>query len=172
LGWYCLYILLMGINGITEAFAHASADSKQLKRLNYIMIAQSAVFIGAAIVLISALETVGMIFASCISMTIRIATSVWWINTYCRQRGIPSISLRDALPHRLVTMILVVSFVATYLSSNFFCSYTSCAENYGFSMQKQLMHIGVGGAFGVASLASCYLFERDLLMALIGRRRS
>lgn len=173
MGWYCLYILLMGINGISEAFAHASADKRQLKFFNYIMIGQSAVFLTAAVALITKFETVGMIFASCINMLIRILTSFWWINRfYSSSSGEASaIKLRDWLPHHFVCGTLLISFAVTYASSRFFCANSECALMNGFQLIPQALHIGVGGALGLISLAVTYAFEKELLFALIRRSK-
>lgn len=167
----------MGVNGITEAFAHASADSAQLKMFNILMIFQSFIFIGAAIVLIKSFETAGLILANCLSMGLRIALSLWWIRKYFSQKGsilkrVFLVDLRDIVPHKAVMALLVLSFAVTRFSMGYFCSNTECAEMYGFSWTTNLMHIGVGGVCGLLVMGSIAVFERQLIATIIGRGRS
>lgn len=69
LAWYCVYILLVAINGTTEAFVHSVASEHELRLFNFLLIGFSAVFVVSASVFIRipAIATVGLVWANCIS---------------------------------------------------------------------------------------------------------
>lgn len=69
LAWYCVYILLVAVNGTTEAFVHSVAKESELKLFNFLLIGFSAVFVISASIFIRipAIATVGLVWANCIS---------------------------------------------------------------------------------------------------------
>ncbi len=50
---YCLYVLFMAVNGITEAFVHAVSSKEQMKKYNFWMIGFSAAYLLAAYIMLS-----------------------------------------------------------------------------------------------------------------------
>mmetsp|Transcript_10641 Transcript_10641/g.40061 ORF Transcript_10641/g.40061 Transcript_10641/m.40061 type:complete len:534 (-) Transcript_10641:309-1910(-) len=76
LSLYCVYILFLSVNGISEAFVHATSDGDGIRRLNLSMLPMSVVYIIAAAAGIRSLGVVGLLLASVLSMLLRILYSV------------------------------------------------------------------------------------------------
>lgn len=69
LAWYCLYILLVAVNGTTEAFVHSVASESELRTFNILLVAFSAIFVIVAsiFVRVPGVETIGLVWANSIS---------------------------------------------------------------------------------------------------------
>jgi len=67
LSWYCVYVAVIAVNGITEAFVHAVATPEELRRFNYLLIFFSALYLVCATVFVRVIETSGLIFANCVN---------------------------------------------------------------------------------------------------------
>lgn len=72
LAWYCVYILLVAVNGTTEGFVHSVAAESELRLFNFLLIGFSAIFVVSASVFIRipAIATVGLVWANCLSIII------------------------------------------------------------------------------------------------------
>jgi oligosaccharide translocation protein RFT1 len=79
---YCVYILFLAINGITEAFFNATMSEKQLKAHNYRLVIFSAIFLTFTFILVQYFHIYGFILANCINMLIRIIYSSEHISRY------------------------------------------------------------------------------------------
>ncbi|KAK0084300.1 hypothetical protein PV325_007295 [Microctonus aethiopoides] len=77
---HCLAVLLLGINGVTECYTNATADSKHINKSNFIMIYQSIAFLLASYIFAMWLGPVGFIFGNCVNMSLRIYHSITFIN--------------------------------------------------------------------------------------------
>lgn len=88
LAMYCFYVLLMSINGITEAFVHAVSHPSQLRRSNLWMVVFSCIYLSVAILCIRVLGfgTASLVIANCINMVARIIYSTNFINDYFRKQ--------------------------------------------------------------------------------------
>ena len=71
LQWYCLYVLIIAINGMTECFMFAAMSKEDVDSYNYKMMAFSVVFLGASWYL-TVLGSVGFVIANCLNMLLRI----------------------------------------------------------------------------------------------------
>ncbi|TPX56644.1 hypothetical protein PhCBS80983_g04360 [Powellomyces hirtus] len=71
---YCLYVPLMGINGITEGFVQGVGDSGAIRKQSYWMVACSAVFVAVAFVTMKVFDLgpSGLILANMANMVMRI----------------------------------------------------------------------------------------------------
>jgi oligosaccharide translocation protein RFT1 len=75
LALYCVYVLVMALNGTTEAYVHSSSSATQLQAQNKWLLLFSAVNLLAGIVLQSRLGALGIVLANCTTMSLRIAYS-------------------------------------------------------------------------------------------------
>eukprot|EP00727_Mastigamoeba_balamuthi_P006950 m51a1_g2876 putative protein rft1 homolog (517) ;mRNA; r:382949-385095 len=89
LSWFCLYILLVAVNGTAESFVRSSVPEKDLKTFNWSMIPLSVVYVGLANVLlrIPGVGTLGLIWANCANMLLRIALSFVLTRSFFASRG-------------------------------------------------------------------------------------
>lgn len=65
---FCFFILVMGINGITETFVHAVASEVELRFFNILMIIIAVGYMIVATLLIRVEGTIGLIIANCLSI--------------------------------------------------------------------------------------------------------
>ncbi|XP_029411259.1 protein RFT1 homolog isoform X3 [Nannospalax galili] len=79
---YCLYVLLLAINGVTECFTFAAMSKEEVDRYNFTMLALSSSFLVLSYLLTSWCGSVGFILANCFNMGIRITQSLCFIHHY------------------------------------------------------------------------------------------
>eukprot|EP01120_Amphizonella_sp_Union-15-10_P004850 TRINITY_DN15626_c0_g1_i1.p1 TRINITY_DN15626_c0_g1~~TRINITY_DN15626_c0_g1_i1.p1 ORF type:complete len:551 (+),score=31.78 TRINITY_DN15626_c0_g1_i1:40-1692(+) len=174
LSWYCLYVLFMALNGITEAFVHAVASKKDLTHFNILMIFFSCVYIVASYVLIGWMETSGLVIANCINMGLRIFFSVgymrdffWVVTTKLSRLGEkikPSrvITISKTSPHPYVLILFFLSFAVTSISSN-----RLCCNTFPVSFTGCTIHLLIGAISFVLTSFAVFFMDRDFLRDLI-----
>lgn len=161
-GWYCFYLLVIAINGITEAFVHAVGTQVFLNQFNRWLVVCSGVYLTAAMLLVQH-GVLGMIAANCINMVLRISYSVQfilnWKDTSDPSAKPPVSTIRMLLPKRRVIAFFLLSFVVTKWSE---------LEIYRefVSLQSVGVHILIGGACFVLCIGCVYLEEKELLNGL------
>ncbi|XP_011311401.1 protein RFT1 homolog [Fopius arisanus] len=148
---HCLAVLLLAINGVTECYTNATADSATINKTNIIMIYESIVFLVASYVLTSWLGPVGFIFANCLNMGSRIYHSVVFING--RHAGTNYRPLGGLVPKLFFIVSLTVSAVVTGLSYIIF-----------FPEQK-FVHFVIG-VFMFAIVSLSWIYENRELVQL------
>ena len=62
-----------------QAYVHALASTRQLNRLNTYLVAASVAYCVAVVALLGPFGTVGLIWANCLNMALRIASSAYFI---------------------------------------------------------------------------------------------
>ncbi|KAG8523928.1 Protein RFT1 [Galemys pyrenaicus] len=82
---YCLYVLLLAINGVTECFTFAAMSKEEVDRYNFTMLALSSSFLVLSYLLTRWCGSVGFILANCFNMGIRITQSLFFIHRYYRK---------------------------------------------------------------------------------------
>ncbi|XP_060078997.1 protein RFT1 homolog [Ylistrum balloti] len=153
LRWYCLYVLILAINGITECFYFATMSQTQIDQYNQRMVVFSVIFLGSSLLLTSWFESVGFILANCINMCTRIAHSVFFIHEY--YQGSTYRPLLGLLPSKSLLLSLAISFVITVTSEITFC----CDAGIYY----RLLHIGIGGVCFIAVIGTILLTEAELV---------
>eukprot|EP00795_Rhopilema_esculentum_P014780 gene14780-5886_t len=119
LRWYCVYVLIIAVNGITECFMFALMSKDEVDHYNHYMVAFSLVFLVASLGLTKGFGSVGFILANCINMGLRIIHSNMFIQKYFADSH--QNPLLKALPSRFVSALLLLSFVITAVSESVFC---------------------------------------------------
>ncbi|KAI8848949.1 Rft protein-domain-containing protein [Chytridium lagenaria] len=134
---YCLYVPIMGVNGITEAYLQALADRKTLTRQSYWMGACWVVFVVTAYISINILQlgAIGLVAANCINLLMRIGFA--W--SFVRHK----LSLQNLFPK---SPLFWIGFGLVWMST-FYSN-----QVFGWQTVKQkISHLSVGvAAFGVA----------------------
>ncbi|KAJ0043485.1 hypothetical protein Pint_17189 [Pistacia integerrima] len=116
LKYYCLYIIVLAMNGTSEAFLHAVATEDQIKRSNDSLLVFSVIYIITNVLLIQSAGAVGLILANSINMSLRIIYSAVFIKHYFQDSSL--FSFRRCLPSGWP--ILLFSGVITLLSEKIF----------------------------------------------------
>jgi len=111
---HCLAVLLLGINGVTECYTNATADSATINKSNLIMIYQSIAFLGASYLFAIWFGPVGFILGNCVNMSLRIIHSVIFINK--RHQDTIYRPLRGLVPKPMFSTCLLVAAFVTNLS--------------------------------------------------------
>lgn len=79
---YCIYILFLAVNGITEAFSQATMSVKELEKYKNIISIFALIYLGLFYVLIKSIGIYGIIIANCLNMSARIVTNTYYIHRY------------------------------------------------------------------------------------------
>ena len=123
---HCLAVLLLGINGVTECYTNATADSNTINKNNLIMVYESIAFLGASYIFATWFGPVGFIFGNCVNMGLRIVHSMMFINRRYQETSYqPLIGL---VPKPFFSTSLIVAALVTTCSqvSFFFFNSIKC----------------------------------------------
>lgn len=149
---HCLAVLLLGINGVTECYTNATADSATINKSNLIMVYQSIAFLGASYLFATWFGPVGFIFGNCVNMSLRIIHSAKFINK--RHQDTVYRPLRGLVPKPMFSTCLLVAAFVTNLSHAYF-----------FPAEKAL-HLLIGITMFMVVLVS-WLYENHELIKLV-----
>ncbi|XP_057456987.1 uncharacterized protein LOC130747946 [Lotus japonicus] len=152
LRYYCFYVIVLAMNGTSEAFMHAVATESQLKRSNDSLLVFSLIYIALNVLLIKLSGAVGLIIANSLNMTLRILYSAIFIKNYFK--GSSSFSFCDCLPSGWI--ILLLSGVITLISENVFLD----QDNFWPSF---MIHFSVGLACFCVSAYVIYCREKPFI---------
>ncbi|KAL1494506.1 hypothetical protein ABEB36_010093 [Hypothenemus hampei] len=151
LQFHCFAIILLAINGVTEAYVFAIMNNRQLDRYNYLMVIFSILFLLISYILTNILGPVGFILANCVNMTARILHSLYFIKQkYSDTKYEP---LEGLVPSRNFIIILVLSGLCTKYSEAILLP------------KSMLFHIGVGAIFFLLT-AAIWTSENSSLLKL------
>ncbi|XP_063796762.1 protein RFT1 homolog [Pseudophryne corroboree] len=149
---YCLYVLLLAINGVTECFTFAAMSKEEVDRFNYVMLGLSLSFLCLSYYMTLWLGSIGFILANCFNMGMRITHSLLYIRRYYKES--PYRPLSGLVPSSAVLCVLAVSVAVTGYSEMMLC----CDMGW----PSRLAHIVVGAFCLFLSLAALVLSERKL----------
>ncbi|XP_054451701.1 protein RFT1 homolog [Pteronotus mesoamericanus] len=150
---YCLYVLLLAINGVTECFTFAAMSKEQVDRYNFTMLALSSSFLVLSYLLTRWCGSVGFILANCFNMGIRITQSLCFIHRYYRESPYRPLAGLQLSPVLLGAFAL--SGGVTGVSEVFLC----CEQGW----LARLAHVAVGAFCLGATLGTVLLTETKLI---------
>ncbi|CAF1521779.1 unnamed protein product, partial [Rotaria sordida] len=114
---YCIYILFLAINGITEAFSQATMSIKQLKNYKNLISIFAIIYLGIFYILIKQIGIYGIIIANCLNMSLRITTNLYYFNQYF-----------DSTIQWSRSFQFSYYYILTLVLSSFICYYTEKCE--------------------------------------------
>lgn len=153
LQFHCFAIVLLAINGVTEAYVFATMNNKQLDGYNYLMVIFSVTFLVISFVLTNIFGPVGFILANCVNMTARIIHSLYFIyKKYLETKYTP---LEGLIPSSKFVLILVLSGISTKLSEKYLLP-KSVVLHIGFGAVFFLLTIGVWASENLSVLKTSY----------------
>uniref|UniRef100_A0A4X1VMZ7 Protein RFT1 homolog n=1 Tax=Sus scrofa TaxID=9823 RepID=A0A4X1VMZ7_PIG len=150
---YCLYVLLLAINGVTECFTFAAMSKEEVDRYNFTMLALSSSFLGLSYLLTHWCGSVGFILANCFNMGIRITQSLRFIHRYYQKS--PHRPLASLYLSPVLLGAFALSGGITAVSEVFLC----CEQGW----PARLAHITVGALCLGATLRTVFLTETKLI---------
>ncbi|XP_071485292.1 man(5)GlcNAc(2)-PP-dolichol translocation protein RFT1-like [Diadema antillarum] len=154
LRWFCVYVLLIAINGTTECFVFAAMSRQDVDRYNKKMLGFSVIFLTSSWYLTKSVGSVGFIMANCLNMMARILHSIYFITKY--YSGSPYKPLRGLRPSVFVLITLAFSWLFTTMSEMKYCKKTS-------PWSHRLTHIGIGAVCLLVVMATILLTEKELV---------
>ncbi|KAI3862033.1 hypothetical protein MKW92_016337 [Papaver armeniacum] len=157
LRYYCLYIIVLAMNGTSEAFLHAVASEDQLKRSNNSLVIFSGVYLVLNVSLIRSAGAVGLILANSLNMILRISYSAIFIKRYFQDCS-SEFRFLQCLPSGWI--VLLLSSFVTQISERTFLD----KENFWSTM---LIHLSVGVACFCISSFVIYRQERAFINKII-----
>eukprot|EP00261_Vitis_vinifera_P030480 XP_010665491.1 PREDICTED: protein RFT1 homolog isoform X2 [Vitis vinifera] len=157
LQYYCLYVFLLAVNGTVEAFMYSVATEEQLQRANVLSFIFSMIYLGQNTLLRQSAGAVGLVVANSLTITLRIAYSINFINRYFQ--GSPLFSFLSCLPSGWTYLLL--SGVITRISERKFLD----PENF---RQTFFIHFSIGLTCFCMSSVVIYRRERPLINKIIG----
>jgi hypothetical protein len=117
LSLYCVYVLALAVNGVTEAFATAAADPTRLATASLHLTAIVALGAVLMLKLVPLYGLRAMIAINSLGMLLRSASSLGYIYSLLRAQGLqPSLYLYSALPSSLLTLPFLGACVALGLA--------------------------------------------------------
>ncbi|XP_062092194.1 uncharacterized protein LOC133798039 isoform X1 [Humulus lupulus] len=156
LQYYCLYIIVLAMNGTSEAFLHAVANENQIKRSNDSLLLFSVIYIAMNVLLIRSAGAVGLIIANSFNMILRIMYSGVFIKRFFQDSS--SFSFYKCLPSGWT--VLLFSGLITLASERIFMD----RENF---WQTFAVHLSIGLACFSTSLFVIYQRERPFINKII-----
>ncbi|XP_051874398.1 protein RFT1 homolog isoform X2 [Pristis pectinata] len=150
---YCVYVLLIAVNGVTECFTFAAMSNQEIGRYNLVMLALSLSFLGLSFCLTHWQGAVGFILANCLNMGLRITHSLRYISCYFRpteHRPLRGLQLSAPL-----LLVYLASGIVTVLSQVTLC----CAQGLMF----RSLHVLFGALCLIMILATIFFTEPRLV---------
>ncbi|XP_072437796.1 man(5)GlcNAc(2)-PP-dolichol translocation protein RFT1 isoform X3 [Chiloscyllium punctatum] len=149
---YCVYVLLLAINGVTECFTFAAMSKEEVDRYNFMMLALSLTFLGFSYCLTWWQGGVGFILANCLNMGLRITHSLQYISRYFKHSK--SQPLKGLLIPGPLLLVYLGSGIVTALSQ------ATLSEQ---CLMSQLVHVLLGALCFSITLVTIFFTEPRLV---------
>jgi oligosaccharide translocation protein RFT1 len=156
LRWYCAYVLLTAMNGVTEGFKNATMSDSQVNRFSRMMVLFTVVSISSSWLLTLRYGSVGLIWSNCINMALRVVHSFYYIRRFfCGCNYSPHTAL---LPCCSILMAFLAAWFITMLSEKWLC----CSLSWYFTV----LHVGIGGLCLLMIAITVYTFDKQFVLVL------
>ena len=142
---YCVYLLFLAINGISEAFSQATMSIRQLEHYKNFISIFALFYLLIFFVLIRWIGIYGIIVANCVNMSARIAVNSYYIHGY----------------FRAFQWSKAYSFAPSYLFLLSACSLI-CYFSESW-LHNSLLHFGLGVVLGLVMLMVTWREEREMI---------
>ncbi|XXQ34312.1 Protein RFT1 like protein [Plasmodiophora brassicae] len=164
LSLYCVYVLTLGVNGVTEAFMLSLISKQELQTYSILLVPFSGLYLLLSTALMPFGAT-GLILANSLSMSSRIAYSLWFIRKHFQTTW--NDLLAAILPKfSTVSLMAVVPMIL-------YASYSGFKVRSDPSLSGFACHIAVGIVCLISSAATVWKRERELVAtgrSLFGKR--
>ena len=161
---YTAFLLCLAVNGVLEAYIHARMSSKELMVSNGTMIA--IVMLQASCIAVSKQlgeSCVSLVAIDCLSMSLRIATALWYVIKWHRQYSGAKLAW---MPSIGTLSVLAGASLITQLSNKRMFSSLRQDDLLQRFPRPLLEHVAVGVAVLGFVLMSWLYFEADALKRL------
>ncbi len=142
---YCIYILFLAVNGITEAFSQATMSIKQLENYKNLISIFALIYLVIFYILIKLIGIYGIIISNCLNMLLRIITNSFYIYRYFN-------GIQWSKPFQ---------FSLYYLFSLLFSLLICLYSEQWFT--NSLIHFGFGSILGLGMLILTWNEEKEMI---------
>lgn len=163
LSYYCIYVMMLALNGTTEAFLHAVVTKGQLAQSNVWLVVCSLIYICLSVALINFAGVVGLILANSVNMLLRISYSLNFIQKFFK--GSSTFRLLKSLPNPKILVIFAVAALVTRISEK------KVLDRDRFWSTSPL-HVGIGCACLALLTLFLYRYEWSSIAELTTLYRS
>lgn len=163
---YMVYVLLVAVNGITEAFVHATQSRQDLRRSNFLLVGFTTAHIALSFGLVARFGTVGLVLADAANMLLRISYSLRQIAVFFR--GVRGFSVLGVLPR--VATVVSCAAASLLVHASEACIYNGSILG-GFG-PRAAAHVSVGASCLAVLLVRIYSTERAAVSAVAALRTS
>ncbi|CAH9148927.1 unnamed protein product [Cuscuta epithymum] len=153
---YCLYVIVLAMNGTSEAFLQAVATKEKLKRSNGSLLVFSLIYVIANVLLIRSAGAIGLILANSLNMILRIVYSAVFIKEYFKESS--SFAFRACMPGGYEFVLL--SGVATFIVERMYLNRDSFSATF-------TIHFSFGLFCFLVSAFVIYQKERPFITKII-----
>ena len=169
---YCFYVLCLALNGVSEAFAMATAPRAAVWWLNVSMVGTFCAFViialGDPLVtetpgLLSLLGIRGLILADSINVLLRAGAALLTARDVVQERTGDQLDLASASPTTASLIVLVLAGGAVRASA--FALGGGPEGGEAASLAAEAAHVAVGAVAGIACLGALYQFDGAALRA-------
>ncbi|XP_041004418.1 protein RFT1 homolog isoform X1 [Juglans microcarpa x Juglans regia] len=133
LRYYCIYIIVLAMNGTSEAFLHAVATENELKRSNDSLLVFSFIYIVLNVLLIRSAGAIGLILANSFNMILRILYSTVFVKQYFQDSS--SFSFSSCLPSGWTVLLFSAIAVRSLSSTKLSVFVITWTEELAFAQQ-------------------------------------
>jgi hypothetical protein len=165
---FCIYLGVMGCNGVSEAFVQSVAPPHLFGTMNRSLFLSSLVFYASSPLLISSYGTVGLIFANCLSMLLRTLLNLHFISSYfSEQQSEPPLSASAYFQLFFSTYINLALLVVRRILVESSAEYARSS----LTLVDAAHHIAKGGSVSLFAAAIVgFIYREDLSQLLRGFR--
>ncbi|CAK9295818.1 unnamed protein product, partial [Gordionus sp. m RMFG-2023] len=158
---FCLYLFILGINGITECYTFAIYTKANIDNFNKILIVLSLIFLMVATPLGRLLGPPGLVIANCLNISIRI---VYASCSITRKKGVNMGSFyRSFFPSTYTLSYLAICTIVCNLSNYFLFKNASLNSNYSPTLLNYVSHISIGAIMSLSALFLIYASDKKLV---------
>jgi oligosaccharide translocation protein RFT1 len=166
LALYCVYLLFIAINGLTEALLFALLTAESLSKYNRVLLLFSCGYVGACVVCLPRFGGIGLILANCFNMSMRVVYSSRQIYK-TMQRDEPTASFsslaRGCLPSRGVLVLYVAAYAVTWATKTWVYAPAVAASWTKAYLVASAAHVGVGAGMLALLVAAVWKAERAFI---------
>jgi oligosaccharide translocation protein RFT1 len=159
---YCVYILFMALNGVSEAFVTSTMDQHALKRYNFMLLIFSSVYLLSifATSRFDLIPGIAFIISNSINMLTRIIYNINYISKKFENYSIFGF-FKDCLPRKSLLLLFLCISIAGNISSAKFISSSSTP-----SISSLSLHCATGIFLLVVFSLSFIRLERSLIQSI------
>ena len=157
LRFYCVYVYLLALNGITESFFNATMSDNQLEKHNYRLVVFSGMFLVFTFCSVKLVGIYGFLLGNCVNMFFRIGYSSSYIRHFFADFSYNSTEAKTSRIYDIHKVLFPDLFVLSGLLVSLML--TKMSEYY----LHPLMHFSLGALLFLANLFIIYLRERKVI---------